>query len=83
MTSTPEKNAVNHADKVRNFLIAIVAIALTIAIFLGLKTQSPVTTLASLAEQSTPLEIATNNDKPTLMEFYADWCTSCQEIWPN
>ncbi len=65
-------------SQIRNFLIALVAIALGIALFLGLKTETSLGSLEAQAEASTPLEVALSNDKPTLMEFYANWCTSCQ-----
>ncbi len=78
--NTPDKADLSNSNKVRNFLIIIVAIALSMAIYLGLKTQTPVATLDNLAQQSTPIEIATSNGQPTLIEFYADWCNSCQAM---
>lgn len=35
-------------------------------------------TLKSMAAKSMPYETAIANQKPTLIEFYADWCTTCQ-----
>lgn len=78
--ASPQKSEVNVAARVRNFLIAIVAITLSIALFLGFKTETPVNALTTLAEESTPLEVAMGNDRPTLIEFYANWCTSCQAM---
>lgn len=66
----------------RNFLIAIVAIALSVALFLGLRSETTSASLPKLAEASTPLEIAVSNGKPSLVEFYADWCTVCQKMAP-
>jgi thiol-disulfide isomerase/thioredoxin len=39
--------------------------------------------LQEMAQQSVPYESALNNGKPTLIEFYADWCTSCQSLAPS
>lgn len=67
-------------SRIRNGVIALVAIALSVALFFGLQTQTESASLDVQAEQATPLEVAIANDKPTLMEFYADWCTSCQAM---
>ena len=79
--SSPESTSI--AARLRNLVVALAAIILGIALFLGLQTKNPATSLSELAETSTPLDVALNNSKPTLMEFYANWCFSCQTMVPD
>jgi thiol-disulfide isomerase/thioredoxin len=88
MTSKSPINSASQSEtpsgvRVRNFLIAMVAIALSVALFLGLRTQRTSFSLADLAEASTPLEVAMSNGKPSIVEFYANWCTVCQKMVPD
>jgi thiol-disulfide isomerase/thioredoxin len=68
------------AQRLRNLIIVLIAVGLSVAIFLGVQMGSNTGTLAAMAKAATPLELALTNGKPTLMEFYADWCTSCQAM---
>lgn len=67
-------------SRARNLVVAVAAVVLAIALFVGLRTQSAVPSLGELAASAVPLEEAQVNGKPTLMEFYANWCTSCQAM---
>lgn len=69
--------------RLRNFLIAIVAIVLGVTLLLGVRSQTTTTSLAELDQKSTPLEVAITNEKPSLVEFYANWCTVCQKMAPD
>lgn len=68
------------AQQVRNLLIVLVAVGLSLLLWLGLQQQSTSPTLATLAKSAVPLETALVNGKPSLVEFYANWCTSCQAM---
>ena len=81
--STATSSELTAGKQVRNLLIVIVAIALSVALFLGIKSQNTDVSLTALDEKSTPLEVALSNGKPTLMEFYANWCTVCQAMAPD
>lgn len=80
VSTSPQTSEVTSSNRIRNFLIALVAIVLSVALFLGMQTKTDTVLLDAQAEQSTPLEVALSNGKPTLMEFYANWCTSCQAM---
>ncbi len=67
-----------------SFLIAV-AIIFTVnisfpnpALAFGQSPLSGLITLKALAEDAVPYQAAIANGKPTLLEFYADWCTTCQ-----
>ncbi len=81
--NSPSQPPSTMGGRVRNFLIAIVAIALSLALFLGLRTETASVSLANLEETSTQLEVAMSNGKPSLVEFYANWCTVCQKMAPD
>ena len=70
----------NPVDKIRNIVISVVAIVLGIALVIGSQTSFNDQSLEAQAQAATPLEVAISNNKPTLMEFYANWCTSCQAM---
>lgn len=70
----------NPNNSVRNIVIAIAAVVLSVALFWGLQNETSPLSLESQVKQSTPLDVALSNNKPTLTEFYADWCTSCQAM---
>ncbi|MEH2291986.1 thioredoxin family protein [Nostoc sp.] len=81
--NSPDQSESAFGKRLRNFLIVMVAIALSVALVLGLRTEKTSASLAKLSDASTPLEVAVSNGKPSLVEFYADWCTVCQKMAPD
>ena len=76
--NSPE--SIGLGQRLRNFVVVTVAVVLSVAVVLGLQTRTPSASLSNMADVSVPLEKAMTNGKPTLIEFYANWCTSCQAM---
>lgn len=80
MSDNLSESQSNNSNFLRNILIAITAVSLSVAIFLGLQTEVSSSSIEAQVKASTPLDVALSNGKPSLTEFYADWCTSCQAM---
>jgi thiol-disulfide isomerase/thioredoxin len=81
--NSQEKPESTFGVRLRNFLIVTVAVVLSVALFLGIRSETNSISLAELDEHSTPLEVALSDGKPSLIEFYANWCTVCQKMAPD
>jgi thiol-disulfide isomerase/thioredoxin len=75
-----ETTAKPFAQQLRNLFIVLVAVGLSILLGLGLQQKSATPSLTALAKSATPYDVALTSGKPSLIEFYANWCTSCQAM---
>ena len=76
-------------NKIKTIIIKIVCLILIFnfslasnAFALGINNSSlnGLINLKQMAKEATPYQIAVNDNKPIFLEFYADWCTTCQSM---
>eukprot|EP00899_Mesostigma_viride_P018497 jgi/Mesvir1/26649/Mv20438-RA.1 len=53
-----------------------------VALFLATRLSGGVP-LSALETSAVPLDIALGNGRPSVVEFYADWCEVCREMAPD
>ena len=80
MIPTPPKSALSTYQRIA---LLLGAIALAILLFLLRSSDTRQSSLLDqLARQSIELDTALVNKRPTMLEFYADWCEICREMAP-
>lgn len=71
-----------YPDKKLNVQIAVVSVLAAFGLFLSARLDFGVS-LKDLSVAALPYEEALSNGKPTVVEFYADWCEVCRELAPE
>jgi len=64
-------------------LLAVGSIGLAVFAFVASRSLTGRPALEELRIQSMPLDSALSNGRPTVLEFYADWCEVCNELAPT
>ncbi|KAK4409755.1 Thioredoxin-like protein, chloroplastic [Sesamum angolense] len=82
-TSSTGAGFPEYPDKNFNRRIAVVSTAAAVGLFLSGRLELGGVSLKDLSAAALPYEEALSNGKPTVVEFYADWCEVCRELVPD
>ncbi|XP_058186191.1 thioredoxin-like protein HCF164, chloroplastic [Rhododendron vialii] len=80
--SSTDARIPEYPSKSINRQIALVSTLAAVGLFLSTRLDLGVS-LKDLTAVALPYEEAMSNGKPTVVEFYADWCEVCRELAPD
>ena len=76
-------NSDNDLGSLQKLFLVFLSFFLVISLVLFRSSFKANAMLDQLAKNSLQPEIALSNGKPTVFEFYADWCEACKEMAPD
>ncbi|EEF40063.1 Thiol:disulfide interchange protein txlA, putative [Ricinus communis] len=81
-SSSPVSGLPEFPNKDVNKQIGVISVLAAVGLFLSARLDFGVS-LKDLSAAAVPYEEALSNGKPTVVEFYADWCEVCRELAPD
>uniref|UniRef100_A0A7S2Y9T4 Thioredoxin domain-containing protein n=1 Tax=Entomoneis paludosa TaxID=265537 RepID=A0A7S2Y9T4_9STRA len=78
-------DSLQQESRQRNLAVAVTSILLAISSYLWQFTHpiTPVQLLFGMQQNSQPISVIGNNQKPTVVDFWAPWCENCKLIAPT